>query len=145
VDAMAAKAELEAVLADAYDFSVRTEAPFALTFRLALFLSEKSDSASALVKQESDFVTELREAGFAEAETDLLEAAAFYATAFSQFGWSPRKVFALAAIAVADVFGAMGSWTDLGFEGADAYAYEAISVRLFAVLNRCFSTQLSVG
>ena len=33
------------------------------------------------------------------------------------------------------VFGGMGSWNDMGFEGADQIEYERVSQQLFAVLN----------
>ncbi len=33
------------------------------------------------------------------------------------------------------VFGGMGSWNDMGFEGADQGEYDRVSEQLFAVLN----------
>jgi hypothetical protein len=33
------------------------------------------------------------------------------------------------------VFGGMGSWNDLGFEGADQAEYDRVSQQLFTVLN----------
>jgi hypothetical protein len=33
------------------------------------------------------------------------------------------------------VFGGMGSWNDMGFDGADAKEYERVSEQLFSVLN----------
>jgi hypothetical protein len=33
------------------------------------------------------------------------------------------------------VFGGMGSWNDLGFDGADAEEYESVSEQLFCALN----------
>ncbi|TAG27112.1 MAG: hypothetical protein EAZ37_06270 [Burkholderiales bacterium] len=41
----------------------------------------------------------------------------------------------LAASQAAWVFGGMGSWNDLGFEGDDQKQYEAISDRLFRLIN----------
>jgi len=42
----------------------------------------------------------------------------------------------LAAAQAAWVFGGMGSWNDLGFDGTAQQTYEAVSDRLFNVLNR---------
>jgi hypothetical protein len=33
------------------------------------------------------------------------------------------------------VFGGMGSWNDMGFEGADQKEYDHVSEQLFAALN----------
>jgi hypothetical protein len=42
----------------------------------------------------------------------------------------------LAAAQLAWVFGGMGSWNDMGFEGQDQQAYVQISERLFSLLNQ---------
>ena len=42
----------------------------------------------------------------------------------------------LGAASAAWVFGGMGSWNDLGFEGVDGRTYEALSERLFAAIVR---------
>jgi hypothetical protein len=53
----------------------------------------------------------------------------------------------LAAAQAAWVFGGMGSWNDLGFEGTDQQTYEALSERLFDLLNRviCAATNSSAA
>ena len=38
------------------------------------------------------------------------------------------------------VFGGMGSWNDMGFEGADQLEYERASEQLFAALNEAIQT-----
>ena len=42
----------------------------------------------------------------------------------------------LAAVQAAWVFGGMGSWNDLGFDGDDQREYDALSVELFSLLNQ---------
>ncbi len=46
----------------------------------------------------------------------------------------------LAAAQAAWVFGGMGSWNDLGFEGAEQERYEALSEALFRLLNQALVT-----
>ncbi len=53
----------------------------------------------------------------------------------------------LAAAQAAWVFGGMGSWNDLGFDGADQQTYDALSERLFNLINRviCVATNSSAA
>jgi hypothetical protein len=53
----------------------------------------------------------------------------------------------LAACQAAWVFGGMGSWNDMGFDGAEQTRYENVSNRLFALLNEgiCASANSSAG
>jgi hypothetical protein len=52
----------------------------------------------------------------------------------------------LAACQVAWVFGGMGSWNDMGFDGAEQNRYDRVSEKLFALLNEgiCASANSSV-
>jgi hypothetical protein len=52
------------------------------------------------------------------------------------FGRGPRRLLAMATRAM--VFGGMGSWNDLGFEDADAQAYDEISDELLAAVLGAF-------
>jgi hypothetical protein len=53
----------------------------------------------------------------------------------------------LAACQAAWVFGGMGSWNDLGFDGAEQKQYEKVSEKLFALLNEgiCAGANSSAG
>jgi hypothetical protein len=42
----------------------------------------------------------------------------------------------LGAVQTAWVFGGMGTWNDLGFEGDDRREYDALSGELFLLLNQ---------
>lgn len=58
---------------------------------------------------------------------------------------APEGILGTESLAVLDacqhasVFGGMGSWNDLSFDGADAEAYERVSERLFRALNRAIA------
>lgn len=52
------------------------------------------------------------------------------------FGRAPRRLLAMATRAW--VFGGMGSWNDLLFDGADVHAYDAVSNELLAVVLAAF-------
>lgn len=45
----------------------------------------------------------------------------------------------LAAAQAAWVFGGMGSWNDLGFDGNDQQEYNELSDKLFSLLNQAVS------
>jgi hypothetical protein len=49
----------------------------------------------------------------------------------------------LAAIQAAWVFGGMGSWNDLGFDGNDQQEYTALSDQLFLLLNQAISVAVN--
>jgi hypothetical protein len=53
----------------------------------------------------------------------------------------------LAACQAAWVFGGMGSWNDMGFDGAEQKRYDRVSEKLFALLNEgiCASANSSAG
>ncbi|HVO03197.1 MAG TPA: hypothetical protein VMT54_13415 [Candidatus Cybelea sp.] len=51
----------------------------------------------------------------------------------------------LAAAQSAWVFGGMGSWNDLGFEGDDRQEYERVSDRLFSLLNAAISAAVNAS
>jgi hypothetical protein len=53
----------------------------------------------------------------------------------------------LAACQAAWVFGGMGSWNDMGFEGDEQAVYDGISEKLFSLLNECIcaSTNSAAG
>ena len=48
---------------------------------------------------------------------------------------APLAVCLLDACQSAWVFGGMGSWNDMGFEGVDQKDYDRVSQQLFAALN----------
>ena len=54
----------------------------------------------------------------------------------------PAVQLANAAIA-SDVFGGMGSWNDLGFDGPDAQAYEELSNRLLQAMKSAFRAAIN--
>ncbi len=54
---------------------------------------------------------------------------------FARFGWQARRVFGLAAVSAADVFGAMGSWNDQSFQGDLNHEFETVSSALYAATN----------
>ena len=49
----------------------------------------------------------------------------------------------LAAVQAAWVFGGMGSWNDLGFDGNDQQEYDALSVELFLLLNQAICSAIN--
>lgn len=56
---------------------------------------------------------------------------------------TPDAIALLKASMSAWVFGGMGSWNDLGFDGADQHEYEQVSDRLFGILNEAVEVAAS--
>jgi hypothetical protein len=140
----ALKDRFEAVLTEAYDFSVRTSSPFADTFRLALLLSAKSSSALEVELDNTALRKEFSASGLSEGGLSLLDTVFPIIGAFAQFDWGASRIYALAAVAVADVFGCLGSWNDQSFDARDHEIFKEVSARLFAHFNNYFSSLLSV-
>lgn len=49
----------------------------------------------------------------------------------------------LAAVQAAWVFGGMGSWNDLGFDGDDQREYDALSGKLFLLINQTLCSAIN--
>jgi hypothetical protein len=49
----------------------------------------------------------------------------------------------LGAVQAAWVFGGMGSWNDLGFDGDDQQEYDKLSIELFLLLNQAICSAIN--
>lgn len=62
---------------------------------------------------------------------------------FAPFEWGADRVLGLAAVSSADLFGDAGGWSDQVFEGEEQVRFQAVSLKLFAALNRYFEALVS--
>lgn len=107
---------LSAALEDTYAFSVRMHCdPFSECFRKAL------DAMSTSVR--NGYHTDLTPQGLLAVEADAMLDAC-------QNAW---------------VFGGMGSWNDMGFDGDDGQDYDRVSEQLFAALTNAISVATNSG
>lgn len=111
------------------NFARRVDSPFARQFDFARHLAVQPDSTSLA----------LLRAGDSAWSTQLWERAEQVVALFAPFGRGAACELGLPAVAIADVFGAMGSWNDQSFEGADGVSFHAVSAELFGALNDYFS------
>lgn len=118
------------------DFALHVESPFAATFEFALHLAAHAGG------QGSPDLAAMRRSD-ANRSPEWWESAEQIVGLFSPFGWGADRLLGLAAISSADVFGAMGSWNDQGFDGDDDVIFRAVSKRLFAALNRYYESIVS--
>lgn len=118
------------------DFARRVDSPFVDAFDFALHLAAHAEGDG-----EPDLAA-LRRSDPDRSSADWQTVDRFIEL-FAPFGWNANRLLGLAAISAADVFGAMGSWNDQGFEGDDDAAFRAVSAQLFTALNRYFDAIVS--
>lgn len=124
-------------LTSARDFARRVDSPFHSTFGAARHLASKAVGAGSL---DAAVLGALD----SDLEPGLLRSVQRFTEVFAPFGWGVDRLLGLAAISVADVFGAAGSWNDQAFERADQLAFDEVSSALFTALNRYFEALVSV-
>jgi hypothetical protein len=118
-------------------FAVKVQSPVVVHFQLALALAAEArvDAPFNLVAFERICVS--NNVPDYLADTKLVDL-------FAAFGWRSRRVFGLAAVAAADVFGAMGSWNDQSFDGDESAQFETVSSQLFCAMNGYLASLLTV-
>ncbi|WP_313168565.1 hypothetical protein [Massilia oculi] len=77
-------------------------------------------------------------------EPDMLIILQLFTRAFEPFGWGGDRLLGLAAVSGADLFGGANAWTGQALEGEDKVRFQAVSMKLFAALNRYFEALVSV-
>lgn len=127
------EAALEAIGA----FAVKVESPFAVHFQAAQSLAVAARTDVPFNRAAFERICASNNVTDDLAGTELVDL-------FAAFGWGTRRVLGLAAVAAADVFGAMGSWNDQSFDGDDAEQFEAVSSQLFCAMNGYLATLLIV-
>lgn len=105
--------ELEAIHA----FAIKIESPFAQAF----------DLARRVLRDDLKDLNERQQSVLADKKALLAD--------FEALGMKPEIVRALLAADIANVFGGMGSWNDIGFDGEDGITHERLSGQLFAAIS----------
>jgi hypothetical protein len=124
---------LDAIVA----FAVKVQSPFVVHFQLAQILAGEARADAPFSREAFERICTSNNVPDYLADTKLVDL-------FAAFGWGTRRVFGLAAVAAADVFGAMGSWNDQSFEGDEDAQFEAVSAQLFGAMNGYLEALLTV-
>ena len=127
------EAALEAITA----FAVKVQSPFAVDFQLAQCLAAEARADAPFNRAAFAQICVSNHVPDHLAGAELVDL-------FAAFGWRSRRVLGLAAVDAADVFGAMGSWKDQSFDGADAVQFDAVSAQLFGAMNGYLASLLNV-
>ena len=127
------EAALEAICA----FAVKVQSPFAEHFQLAKSLAARARMDAPFNRAEYQRICVANNVPDYLTNAELVDH-------FAAFGWGTRRVFGMAAVAAADVFGAMGSWNDQSFDGDEAAQFEAVSSTLFWAMNDYLASLLTV-
>lgn len=127
------EAALEAIGA----FAVKVQSPFVVHFQLAQTLAAEARADAPFNRVAFERICVSNNVPDHLAGTELVDL-------FAAFGWRTRRVLGLAAVAAADVFGAMGSWNDQSFDGDENAQFEAVSSQLFCAMNGYLASLLSV-
>jgi len=129
--------QFEAALEAIGAFAVNVQSPFAAHFQLAKSLAAQARMEAPFNRVEFEKILISNNVPDYLADTELVDL-------FAAFGWRTRRVFGLAAVAAADVFGEMGSWNDQSFDGEDAAQFDAVSSQLFCTMNGYLASLLTV-
>lgn len=134
------EAALEAIEA----FALQAQSPFAAQFRLAKRLAVQARAHAPFDRAAFERICASNPMPEHGADAGLVDL-------FAAFGWGNRRVFGLAAVAAADVFGAMGSWNDQSMDEDESIdddeeaQFEAVSSQLFGAMNAYLASLLTVG
>jgi hypothetical protein len=127
------EAALEAIAA----FAVKVQSPFLIDFQLAQDLAAEAQADAPFDRVAFERICTSKNVPDYLAGTELIDL-------FAAFDWRTRRVLGLAAVAAADVFGAMGSWNDQSFDGDEAAQFETVSSELFFAMNSYLAALLTV-
>jgi hypothetical protein len=127
------EAALEAIGA----FAVKVQSPFVVHFQLAQALAAEARADAPFNRAAFERIRVSNNVPDYLAGTELVDL-------FATFGWRTGRVLGLAAVAAADVFGAMGSWNDQSFDGDEAAQFETVSSQLFSAMNGYLASLLTV-
>lgn len=127
------EAALEAIGA----FAVKVQSPFAVHFQLAQSLAVEARTEAPFDRAAFERICVSNNVPDSVAGGELVDL-------YAAFRWGTRRVFGLAAIAAADVFGAMGTWNDQSFDGEEATRFETVSSQLFCAMNNHLAALLNV-
>lgn len=109
-------------------------------------LSKVSARLFAILKEIRAFSAEHHCDGFTQCFDQAIESLTTSKRVGHHQDWAPDNSIPLVAMAVLDacesawVFGAMGSWNDMSFEGGDQAEYERVSERFFEVLTESIAS-----
>lgn len=127
------EAALEAIGA----FAVKVQSPFLMHFQVAQTLALEARADALFNRVAFERICVSNDVPDHLADTELVDL-------FAAFGWRSRRVLGLAAVAAADVFGAMGAWNDQSFDGDETAQFEAVSSQLFCAMNGHLESLLTV-
>lgn len=118
-------------------FAVKVQSPFVVHFELAKILAAEARTDAPFNRAAYERIRASNNVQDQLADTDMVDL-------FAAFEWGTRRVLGLAAVAAADVFGAMGSWNDQSFDDEEDVQFEAVSSQLFCAMNAYLASLLSV-
>jgi hypothetical protein len=127
----------EAALKAIAAFAVKVQSPFLIHFQLAQDFAAEAQADAPFDRAAFERICTSNNVPDYLAGTELVDL-------FAAFGWRNRRVLGLAAVAAADVFGAMGSWNDQSFDGDEAAQFETVSSELFFAMNSYLASLLTV-
>jgi hypothetical protein len=135
--------QLMEALTDIQQFAAGIQSPFEEAFRLALFiLAGKLPAGDYTEEHLKVLAAQLKENGFTERAIENFKGSAWMGTIYKSLGWKDDRIADIAGIAIADVFGGMGSWNDQ-YVDQDTEKYERLSAGLFEALRSHFAAILS--
>lgn len=118
-------------------FAAKVKSPFVAHFQLAKVLAAAARADDPFDRASFEQICKSNNVPDYLVSTELVDL-------FAAFGWRTTRVFGLAAVAAADVFGAMGSWNDQSFDGDEAIQFDAVSSQLFSTMNGYLASLLTV-
>ena len=124
-------------------FAAKIESSFEESFNLSLYLLKTQQPGEKYNEEHFELLAaNLHTAGFSEHAVGKLREAQWIGELFKMSGWRKEDIDGMLAIALADVFGGMGSWNDQQTE-QDYEKYQEISATLHSALRNYFASLLS--
>jgi hypothetical protein len=143
--ATSTRSDFLSALHEIEEFARSVDSPFFEAFRLAAWVLE-TETAVLGREPAEDFAASPGREGFSgRALSVLTEEASLVAVDFRPLGWSEERLLSLLSCSIADVFGGMGSWNDLGFSGDEQGTYERLTERMYRALRDFFVSAVLNG
>ena len=132
--------DYRAALREIETFARSVETPFFEAFRLAGWVLGTDACTFSTLKPEEheELAAALATDGFSETARRILKDEVRLINDFARIGWAEARLRALLSCSIADVFGGMGSWNDLAFDGEQQRIYEAATQKLYGALRGFF-------
>ena len=126
------RSEYLAALKQCEAFARKVESPFFEAFKLATWILESDGNTEGVTAAAAG-------EGFSERAQSILKSEAGPLVGdFRLLGWPEQRLRALLSFSIADVFGGMGSWNDMVFDGEDQARYQEVTEKLYAVHRSFF-------